>query len=106
MKIPQEKKQYCKFCKTHTINKVIQIKGKDRGSLKRGSITRAMKRGLGRGYGNLGRYGSKPPISQFKRTGAKIAKKTNIKFKCTVCNKESIKQHNIRTKRLEFSKEK
>ena len=104
MKIPQQKKHYCKFCKTHTIHKVIQVKGKDRGSLKRGSITRARKRGLSRGFGNLGRY-SRSAISQFKRTGAKISKKTNIKFKCTICNKETVNHHNIRTKRLEFSKE-
>ena len=76
MKIPKSKKAYCKSCKKHTKSKIFQAKttGK-RGSLKRGSIARAKKRGLGRGYGNLGNYGSKGALNSWKRYGAKSSKK-------------------------------
>ena len=70
MKLPKQIKRYCKFCKKHTVQKITQLKtGTKRGSLKKGSIQRAMRRGLGRGYGNKGRWGSKP--TKPKRTGAK-----------------------------------
>lgn len=90
MKFPKTKKTYCKTCKKHTEHKVVQAKstGK-RGTLKRGSISRAKKRGLGRGFGNLGKWGSKPALSKFKRTGAKSSKKLVLKLTCKECNKSS-----------------
>lgn len=102
MKIPKQIKRFCKTCKKHTVHKISIVKGHERGSLKHGSIQRARKRGLGRGVGNLGKWGSKPAISKFKRTGAKISKKTNLKFTCDVCKKSSIQSQGIRAKKVEI----
>lgn len=100
MKIPKSIKKYCKYCKQYTEQKVSQVKGKERGSLKHGSIARARKRGLGRGFGNKGKYGSKPAISKFKMTGAKTSKKTNLKYTCNVCKKSTIQNQGIRAKKV------
>tara|TARA_Y100000310_G_scaffold211572_1_gene212319 strand:+ start:4453 stop:4764 length:312 start_codon:yes stop_codon:yes gene_type:complete len=91
MKIPKSKKAYCPSCNKHTEAKVFQAKttGK-RGSLKRGSINRAKKRGLGRGYGNLGNYGSKGAMTAWKRYGAKNSKKISLKLTCPDCSKSTI----------------
>lgn len=102
MKIPKQTKRYCKYCKKTTLHKISAVKGHERGSLKHGSIQRARKRGLGRGVGNLGKWGSKPAISKFKRTGAKISKKTNLKFTCDVCKKSSIQSKGFRAKKIEI----
>ena len=91
MKIPKTKRTYCPSCKKHTGFKVYQTKtGSKRGSLKRGSINRAKKRGLGTGYGNLGKYGSKPAISKWKRSGAKSSKKIVLKLTCNECTKSTL----------------
>ena len=37
MKLPGEVRRYCKFCKTHTLQKVVQVKGGHRGVLTAGS---------------------------------------------------------------------
>ena len=102
MKLPKQTKRYCMHCHKHTIHKILVIKGKDRGSLKKGSIARAKKRGRGQGYGNLGKWGSKPAISQFKMTGAKTSKKTNLKFTCDICKKSSLQRFGIRAKKIVF----
>lgn len=101
MNIPKQVKRYCKHCKTHTLHKIAIVKGKERSSLKKGSIQRARKRGRGQGYGNKGKWGSKPAISKWKRTGAKISKKTNLKYTCSECKKTSIQRQGIRTKKIE-----
>lgn len=61
--------------------------------MKHGSIERARKRGLGRGYGNLGKWGSKVTARhpKPKRSGAKSTKKVNLKLTCEQCNKSIIK---------------
>jgi len=100
MKFPKQTKRYCIKCKKHTLHKISIVKGKERGSLKKGSIARARKRGRGQGYGNKGKWGSKPAISQFKMTGAKTSKKTNLKFTCEICKKSSIQNHGIRMKKV------
>lgn len=102
MKLKKEIKRYCPRCSQHTQQKVAEVKGKERGSLKKGSIQRAYKRGRGRGFGNVGKYGSKPPLSKWKRTGAKTSKKTNIKYTCSRCKKTTIQKQGTRTKKLVF----
>ena len=102
MKIPKQVNRYCKFCKKHTPHKIALVKGKERGSLKHGSIQRSKKRGRGQGYGNLGKVGSKPAIAKWKRTGAKTSKKTNIKYTCNECKKTSIQKKGIRAKKQLF----
>ena len=60
--------------------------GFKRGTLTRGSKTRAKLRGKGRGIGNKGKWGSKPAMSKFKRK-SKTTKKTNIMYTCITCGK-------------------
>ncbi|MEK6934273.1 MAG: 50S ribosomal protein L44e [Nanoarchaeota archaeon] len=102
MKRPKKIKRYCKFCRKHTEQEVSVAKKRERGSLKKGSLRRAKKRGLTRGYGNKGRWGSKPAISKFNRTGAKISKKPDLRFKCKTCNKTTTQAQGMRAKKVEI----
>ena len=103
MKLKKTIKRYCKFCRHHTEQKITLGKtGTKRGALKHGSLERAKKRGLGVGFGNKGKWGSKPAISKFKRTGAKTSKKTNIKYTCLICKKSTIQRKGIRAKKVEM----
>jgi len=102
MKFPKTKKRYCKFCKKHTEHKITQAKaGHQRSTLKRGSLQRAKKRGLGRGRGNLGKWGSKPAVTKWKRK-TKSTKKTNLVFTCKECGKSTIQKKGKRTSRVQF----
>jgi|SRR3989344_2331086 len=99
MKIPKITKRYCPKCKKHTEQKISIVKtGAKRGSLKRGSIQRALKRSVP-GTGNKNRWGSKP--AKPKRTGAKGSKKTNLKYTCSICKKATIQSSGIRSKKIE-----
>jgi len=102
MKVPKAKKAYCKKCKKHTEHKVTENKtsGK-RGSLKKGSIARSKARGLGTGHGNLGKWGSKPAVNKWKRSGSKSSKKIAIKLVCKECKQGSI-QSLGRLKKMEL----
>lgn len=92
MKIPKNTKRYCPHCKKKTEHKIkIVGTGAKRGTLTRGSISRAKSRGLGRGIGNKGKWGSKPAVSKFKRK-SKTTKKTNIMYTCSECGKSHYRQ--------------
>ena len=92
MKLPKQVNRYCPYCNKKTEQKVKLIStGFKRGALTRGSITRAKQRGLGRGIGNKGKWGSKPAVSKFKRK-AKTTKKTNIMYVCNTCGKAKYRQ--------------
>jgi len=97
LKIPKKTKRYCPFCKKHTEHLISQSKHKERGTLKKGSIARAMKRGLGTGFGNKGRWGSKPAVKS-----ENIAKKSDLRFKCAVCNKTHTQRKGTRSKKITF----
>jgi len=87
MKLPKTTNRFCPYCNKKTKQKIkIVGTGFRRGTLTRGSITRAKKRGLGKGIGNKGKWGSKPAMSKFKRK-SKTTKKTNIMYTCTECGK-------------------
>lgn len=87
MKFPKTTKRYCPYCNKHTEHKIAMVSsGHKRSSLKRGSIERAKKRGRGRGFGNLGKWGSKPAVTKWKRK-TKSTKKTNLLYTCAVCKK-------------------
>lgn len=102
MKFKEKIRRYCPYCKKHTIHKLSQTKsGGKRGSLKRGSLLRAKRRGLARGYGNLGKYGSKPAVSKFKRT-VKGSKKISLVFACSECKKKHGGAISKRVKRFEI----
>ena len=103
MKLPKTLKRYCPHCNKNTEQKVELYKSSGkRGSLSRGSIARARRRGLGRGIGNLGKWGSKPAISKWKRTGSKGSKKSTLQYACKVCGKKTQQYSGFRAKKLEF----
>ena len=86
MKIPKTTRRYCPYCRKKTEQKIKVVgTGAKRGTLTKGSKSRARKRGLSRGMGNKGKY-SKPAVSKFKRK-TKTTKKTNIMYTCNVCKK-------------------
>ncbi len=96
MKLPKTTKRFCPVCKKKTEQKIkIVGTGFTRGSLTRGSKQRAKLRGLGRGIGNKGKWGSKPPQTKFKRK-SKTTKKTNIMYTCKECNKSKYQKKGIR----------
>jgi len=102
MKIPKNQRKFCKYCKKHTDHTVTQAKKRERGSLRRGSLPRLEKRSSGKkGFGNKGKF-SRGPMSKWKRTGSKGSKKTDLRFKCSVCNKTSIQGSGIRSKKVLF----
>jgi len=91
MKIPKTTKRYCPYCKKQTEQKIkIVSTGGKRGTLTRGSKSRAKLRGQSRGIGNKGKY-SKPAVSKFKRK-TKTTKKTNIMYTCKECGKSKYRQ--------------
>jgi len=96
MKIPRATKRFCPYCKKRTDQKIKLVStGAKRGTLTRGSISRAKARGLGRGIGNKGKWGSKPAVSKFKRK-TKTTKKTNIMYTCQECKKSKYQKRGIR----------
>jgi len=101
MKIKEKVRRYCPYCKKHTAQKASLVKaGGKRGSLKKGSLVRARKRGLARGFGNLGKYGSKPAVSKFRRT-VKTSKKVGLLYTCSECGKKHVSSYSHRVKRVE-----
>jgi len=100
MKRNKKTMRYCPYCRKHTEHLISLAKKRERGTLKRGSLARAKKRGRGVGYGNLGRWGSKP--TKPKMTGKKTTKKFDLRFKCSVCNKMHMQAKGKRAKKLEL----
>ena len=97
MKIPKTTVRYCPYCKKKTKQKIKLVStGGKRGTLTRGSISRAKKRGLGVGIGNKGKWGSKPAVSKFKRK-TKTTKKTNIMYTCEICKKSKYQKKGKRS---------
>jgi len=102
MKVPKKVKRYCPYCRKHTEHKVSDVSsGHKRSALKRGSIERARKRGRGRGYGNLGKWGSKPAITKWKQK-TKTTKKTNLLYTCQECKKSHGQKKGKRTGKLQI----
>jgi large subunit ribosomal protein L44e len=102
MKFPKKIKRYCKYCKKHTEQAMENVSsGHKRGTMKKFSIERARLRGRGRGLGNLGKWGSKPAVGQWKRKTKNI-KKTNLMWTCTVCKKSTIQKKGHRAGKLSF----
>ncbi|PIN91623.1 50S ribosomal protein L44e [Candidatus Pacearchaeota archaeon CG10_big_fil_rev_8_21_14_0_10_35_13] len=87
MKLPKKVKRLCPFCKKRTDQKLSLVSsGHKRGSLKRGSMTRAKLRGRGVGTGNKGKWGSKPAVTKWKRK-TKSTKRLVVMYTCGVCKK-------------------
>ena len=104
MKVKKNIKRYCKVCKKKTEHIVSAAKSSGRSKshpMSRGSRKRMRRRGIDRGAGNKGRT-SKGSIASFKRTGAKVSKKTDLRYKCKVCGKSSVQSHGVRAKKIIF----
>lgn len=100
MKLVKKTRRYCPFCKRHTEQKITLVSsGHKRSAMKKGSIERAKLRGRGRGYGNVGKWGSKPPITQWKRK-TKSTKKTNLLYTCNECKKSYGQKKGIRASKI------
>jgi len=100
MKMPKTTFRFCPYCKEKTEQKIkIVGTGFKRGTLTRGSKSRAKLRGFGRGIGNLGKWGSKPAQTKFKRK-SKTTKKSNIMYTCNKCAKSKYQKKGQRTSKL------
>jgi ribosomal protein L44E len=88
MKIPKKTERYCPYCRKRTEQKIKLVgTGFARGTMTRGGgRKRAKLRGLARGIGNLGKWGSKPAQAKHKRK-TKTTKKTNLMYTCQTCKK-------------------
>jgi large subunit ribosomal protein L44e len=101
MKFPKTTKRYCPHCRKHTEHKITNVSsGHKRSALKRGGIERAKRRGRGRGYGNLGKWGSKPAVTKWKRK-TKSTKKTNLLYTCAVCKKSHGQKKGTRSGKIQ-----
>ena len=95
-------KRLCPFCRKHTSHKVSQAKKKTPGSANPLGKSSKPRTGFGKGCGNLGRYGSRPPLASFKMTGKKTTKKTDLRYECKECKKIHCQRKGFRAKRIEF----
>ncbi len=104
MKKPKVMKRYCSHCKKHTEHKVAEAKSRGRSKsnpLSRFGLRRLLGRGLKRGAGNQGKF-SKPPIKNWKQTGKKTTKKSDLRYTCPECKKASVQTSGMRSKKLEL----
>jgi len=100
MKIPKITNRYCPFCNKKFEHKIKLVStGIKRGSLTHGSIPRSKKRGTVPGMGNKGRYGSKPPVTKWKRK-TKNTKKYAFIYTCQECGKSHQSKSGIRSSKL------
>ena len=102
MKIPKTVKRLCPYCRKHTEHKVTQAKKRTPGSAHPMSRFGKARTGFGKGIGNLGKFGSKPPVSKFKMAGKKTTKKTDTRYQCTVCKKTHSQAKGKRAKKVEL----
>ncbi len=103
MKMPKLLKRLCPHCKKHTEHKVTQAKKRTPGSANPLAKSAKKRTGFGKGHGNLGKYGSKPPIGKFKMTGKKSSKKTDFRYECKECKKIQVQKKGFRAKKIEFN---
>ena len=104
MKIPKDRKTYCAKCRKHTPHKVTQAKRRGHGAthtMAHGQKSRVRRRGLWKGFGNLGRY-SRPAMAKRKRSGKKQSKNTDLRYTCGTCKKTSTQNKGIRAKKVEY----
>ena len=105
MKLPKARKKYCKYCKTHTEQKVSLAKNRTRGTahpLSLGSKTRMHRRSEARGSGNMGKV-SRGAMNKWKRFNKKQSKHPDTRFTCQTCKKTATGNSNSqRAKKIEF----
>ena len=101
MKLPKVSRRFCPFCNEHTKHKIAPAKKRAASPFKRGSKVRAKLRSAGIGTGNHGRL-SRKAIGQFKMTGKKITKKSDLRLTCEKCSKTHVMQSSYRARKIEF----
>lgn len=102
MKLPKKTKRFCPYCKKQTEQKIELVStGHKRGSLKRGSMQRAALRGRGVGFGNKGKWGSKPAATKWKRK-TKATKRLVLMYTCTECKKGKPGKYSRRVSKIQF----
>ena len=99
MKVPKKVTRFCPFCKERTEQKIDLVStGHKRGTLKRGSLSRAKLRGSNCGMGSHGKY-SKPAVKSWKRKTKATTKKVVI-YKCSECKKSKHMKKSRRVSKL------
>jgi len=102
MKKPKITNRFCPSCKKKTEHKIkLVATGVKRGTLKRGSIQRAKKRGAYPGMGNKPKGGSKPAIKNWKRK-TKNTKRHVFLYTCTTCKKSHQSKSGKRASKVVF----
>jgi ribosomal protein L44E len=100
MKKPKSTNRFCPKCNKKTDHKIkLLATGVKRGTLSRGSISRAKSRNAMPGMGNKGKYGSKPAIGKWKRK-TKNTKKNVFVYTCTTCKKSHQSKKGIRASKV------
>ncbi len=98
MKLPKKTIRFCPFCKERTEQKIDLVStGHKRGTLKRGSLERAKKRGI-MGMGNHGKR-SRKAIKSWKRKTKTTTRKVLI-YTCTQCKKSKHAKNSKRVTKL------
>jgi ribosomal protein L44E len=103
MKLPKTVRRYNPVLRKHTIMKVTLAKKRTPGQASPYSKMGKARTQFGKGHGNLGRYGSKPPVSKWKMAGKKRSKKVDIRFECSVSKKQFTPRKSFRAKKVEFA---
>ena len=104
MKLPEKTNRFCPYCKKQTAQTVSVAGQKSRSSthpLSRGSFTRYTMRGQGIGFGNKGRYGSKPAIKSWKRK-TKQTKRLTVMYTCSTCKKSKGIKKALRVSKIQI----
>ncbi len=102
MKLPKTVKRYNPVLRKHTEMKVSLAKKRTPGATSPMSQGSKVRRGFGKGHGNLGTRGSKPAASKFKMGNKKRSKRADIRFECQESKKSFGKKHTFRAKKIEF----
>lgn len=102
MKLPKLIKRYNPTLRKHTEHKVLLAKKRTAGQASPMAKFSKARTNFGKGHGNLGRYGSRPPITKFKMTGKKRSKKVDIRYECQESKKQFTRRNSFRAKKVEF----
>jgi large subunit ribosomal protein L44e len=103
MKLPQQTKRHCPYCKKHTLHKVDTAKQKARNAahpMSRWATSRVQSRGLRVGTGNKGKFSKRPPAQ--RKLKSKVTKRITIIYKCKECGKIKGIKKAIRTGRIQI----
>ena len=95
MLYPKQVRRYCPFCRKHTLHAVEQAKRRPRRE-----DTKSQRR-FRRKMSGYGSFPKENPKGREKPT-----RKTDLRFKCSVCNKRHSIGEGFRVKKFELGKEK